>query len=123
MLFEPFLGLGDEFGTATPVKGRNPTTGATSLHSLINRRRAQGERGFATPKAWKIFTKVRCCPHRIGPMAKAVFTLQLGPKRSQLSKLEKAQHGRPVPELAKQWRPLRAWQVLHTGRTSFVDCQ
>jgi DDE superfamily endonuclease/Helix-turn-helix of DDE superfamily endonuclease len=61
---------------ATPFKGRNLTDGQRHVNSLINRRRGPGERGFATLKAWKIFTKVRCCPHRIGPMAQAVLALE-----------------------------------------------
>jgi DDE superfamily endonuclease/Helix-turn-helix of DDE superfamily endonuclease len=64
----------------TPVKGRNLTAGQRHVNWLINRRRGPGERAFATLKAWKIFSKVRCCPHRIGPMAQAVLTLQHGPE-------------------------------------------
>jgi hypothetical protein len=64
----------------TPIKGKNLTDGQRHVNSLINRRRGPGERAFATLKAWRIFTKVRCCPHQIGAMAQAVLTLQLGPK-------------------------------------------
>lgn len=63
----------------TPIKGKDLTDGQRHYNSLINRRRGLGERAFATLKNWKIFAKVRCCPHRIGPMAQAVLTLQLGP--------------------------------------------
>jgi DDE superfamily endonuclease len=63
----------------TPIKGRNLTAGQRHVNSLINRRRGPGERAFATLKAWKILTRVRCCPHRVGPMAQAVLSLQHGP--------------------------------------------
>ena len=57
----------------TPIKGRKLTVGQRHVNSLINRRRGPGERAFATLKAWKIFTKIRCCPHRVGPMAQAIL--------------------------------------------------
>lgn len=41
--------------------------------------RARGERGFATLKAWRVFTRVRCSPHRITNLAKAVLVLEHGP--------------------------------------------
>jgi hypothetical protein len=40
--------------------------------------RGRGERGFATLKAWRIFTRVRACPHRTTHLAKAVLTLEHG---------------------------------------------
>jgi hypothetical protein len=40
--------------------------------------RAPGERGFATLKTWRILTRIRCCPHRITNLAKAVLTLEHG---------------------------------------------
>jgi hypothetical protein len=62
----------------TPIKGRNLTAGQRHVNSLINRRRGPGERAFATLKAWKIFTKIRCCPRRIGPIAQAILALNNG---------------------------------------------
>lgn len=47
---------------------------------MINSIRRPGERGFATLKAWRILTKVRSCPQRIGTLAKAILTLELGPE-------------------------------------------
>jgi len=47
---------------------------------LVNSVRGPGERGFAVLKTWKVFTKVRCCPQRVGPLAKAVLTLELSPE-------------------------------------------
>lgn len=47
---------------------------------MVNSVRGPGERGFATLKAWRILTKVRCCPQRVGALAKAVLTLELGPE-------------------------------------------
>lgn len=51
---------------------------ANQAHSAA---RAPGERGFATLKAWRVFTRVRCCPHRITTLAKAVLTLEHGPNQ------------------------------------------
>ena len=45
------------------------------------------KRGFATLKAWRIFTKVRCCPQRVAPMAKAVLTLELDHKSGSWKRL------------------------------------
>jgi hypothetical protein len=64
---------------STPHKGRKLTKVQKAHNRMINSLRAPGERGFAVLKAWRIFTKVRCCPRRIGPMAKAVLTLELTP--------------------------------------------
>jgi hypothetical protein len=47
---------------------------------MVNSVRGPGERGFATLKTWRIFTKVRCCPQRVGALANAVLTLELGPE-------------------------------------------
>ena len=41
------------------------------------RLRALGERANAQLKAWKILTKLRCCPWRAGKLAKAIHALQL----------------------------------------------
>jgi hypothetical protein len=73
-----YQGAGGTF--TTPFKGKKLTAGQRHVNSLINRRRGPGERAFATLKAWKIFAKVRCCPHRIAPMARAVLALQHGPE-------------------------------------------
>lgn len=64
----------------TPYKGRRLTTDQQRHNRMVNSLRGPGERGFATLKAWRIFTKVRCCPQRVGPMAQAVLTLELGPE-------------------------------------------
>jgi hypothetical protein len=63
----------------TPIKGKNLSAGQRHVNNLISRRRGPGERAFATLKSWKILTKVRCCPHRIGPMARAILTLERYP--------------------------------------------
>lgn len=73
----------------TPIKGKDLTDGQRHVNSLINRRRGPGERAFATLKIWKIFAKVRCCPHRIGPMAQAILALQRGAARPPLHQLGK----------------------------------
>lgn len=68
-------------GTVTsPHKGRKLTTVQKAHNRMVNSVRGPGERGFAVLKTWRIFTKVRCCPQRVGPLAKAVLTLELGPE-------------------------------------------
>jgi hypothetical protein len=47
---------------------------------MVTSVRAPGERGFAVLKTWRIVTKVRCCPQRVGALAKAVLTLEPGPE-------------------------------------------
>jgi hypothetical protein len=64
----------------TPHKGRKLTKEQKAHNCMVNSVRGPGERGFATLKAWRIFTKVRCCPQRVAPLAQAVLTLELGPQ-------------------------------------------
>jgi hypothetical protein len=73
-----FQGAG---GTVTtPHKGRKLTKAQKAHNRMVNSVRGPGERGFAVLKTWRIFTKVRCCPQRVGVVAKAVLTLELGPE-------------------------------------------
>jgi DDE superfamily endonuclease/Helix-turn-helix of DDE superfamily endonuclease len=65
---------------ATPHKGRKLTKEQKAHNRMVNSIRGPGERGFAVLKAWRIFGRVRCCPQRVAPMAKAVLTLELGPE-------------------------------------------
>jgi hypothetical protein len=64
----------------TPYKGRRPTKAQQQHNRMVNSLRGPGERGFAILKAWRIFTKVRCCPQQVGAMAQAVLALELGPE-------------------------------------------
>jgi hypothetical protein len=64
----------------TPHKGRRLTREQKAHNRMVNSTRGLGERGFATLKTWRILTKIRCCPQRVGPLAKAVLTLELGPE-------------------------------------------
>ena len=66
--------------TVVPYKGRDlpePYQQANQAHARV---RGQGERGFATLKNWHILDHVRACPIRIGQLAKAILTLELGPE-------------------------------------------
>jgi hypothetical protein len=66
-------------GTLTsPHKGRTLTKVQKAHNRMVNSLRGPGERGFAVLKSCRIFTKVRCCPRRVGPIAKAVLALELG---------------------------------------------
>lgn len=64
----------------SPHKGRKLTRTQKAHNRMVNSVRGPGERGFAILKTWRIFTKVRCCPQRVGRLAKAVLTLELGPE-------------------------------------------
>ena len=60
----------------TPYKGRNkpePQKQADRSHAKL---RGPGERANAQLKQWKILTRLRCCPHRAGHLAKAISVLQ-----------------------------------------------
>ena len=66
-------------GTTTgPFKGRKLTAAQKAHNRMVNSVRGPGERGFAVLKTWRIFTKVRCCPQRVAPMAKAALVLEGG---------------------------------------------
>lgn len=68
-------------GTVTsPHKGRKLTKTQQAHNRMVNSVRGPGERGFAVLKTWRILTKVRCCPQRVGTLAKAVLTLELDPE-------------------------------------------
>lgn len=59
----------------TPYKGKNkpePKKQANRSHAKL---RGPGERANAQLKTWKILTKLRCCPHRAGHLAKAIHLL------------------------------------------------
>jgi hypothetical protein len=60
----------------TPYKGKNkpePLKDANRSHAKL---RGPGERANAQLKSWKILTRLRCCPHRAGHLAKAIHVLQ-----------------------------------------------
>jgi len=63
-----------------PHKGRKLTKTQKAHNRMVNSVRGPGERGFATLKAWRILTKVRSCPQRVGTLARAILTLELGPE-------------------------------------------
>jgi hypothetical protein len=65
-------------GVITPYKSwhgelTEPYLEANTAHAQI---RCQGERGFATLKNWHVLDRVRCCPHQVGTLAKAILTLE-----------------------------------------------
>jgi len=64
----------------SPHKGRNLTFAQKAHNRMVNSVQGPGERDFATLKTWRIFTKIRCCPQRVGSIAKAVLTLELDPE-------------------------------------------
>jgi hypothetical protein len=69
-----YIGAGRHI--ATPYKGRNKPVSQKTANRSHARLRGPGERANAQLKSWKILTKLRCCPHRAGHLAKAVHVLQ-----------------------------------------------
>ena len=60
----------------TPYKGRNRPESQKTANRSHAKLRGPGERANAQLKTWKILTKLRCCPHRAGHLAKAIHVLQ-----------------------------------------------
>ncbi|ETK33369.1 IS5/IS1182 family transposase [Microbispora sp. ATCC PTA-5024] len=50
--------------------------GQKDVNRAHARIRALGERAVATLKAWKLLSKLRCCPHRATPIVQAILVLQ-----------------------------------------------
>lgn len=59
-----------------PYKGRRLPDGYRDANRTHAATRTRGEQGFATLKHWKILTRVRTCPRRVGPIAQAILTLE-----------------------------------------------
>jgi hypothetical protein len=60
----------------TPYKGRNKPESQKAANRSHAGLRGPGERANAQLKTWKILTRLRCCPHRAGHLAKAIHVLQ-----------------------------------------------
>ena len=60
----------------TPYRGRNKPASQQDANRAHARLRAPGERANAQLKSWRILRKLRCCPWRAGPLAKAIHVLQ-----------------------------------------------
>jgi hypothetical protein len=69
-----YIGAGQHI--TTPYKGRNKPESQKTANRSHARLRGPGERANAQLKSWKILTKLRCCPHRAGHLAKAIHVLQ-----------------------------------------------
>jgi DDE superfamily endonuclease len=64
-------------GAKVPYRGRNKPELQKQANRAHAKLRAPGERANAQLKAWKILSKLRCCPWRAGKLAKAIHALQL----------------------------------------------
>lgn len=60
---------------ATPIKGRDKPEWQKEYNRLHARLRGPGERMFAQLKAWSILDQVRCDPHQVTQIAKAIQVL------------------------------------------------
>ncbi|MFE3280945.1 transposase family protein [Nocardia sp. NPDC059239] len=63
-------------GLLTPYKGRGKPASQKNANRAHARLRGRGERANAQLKTWKVLHKLRCCPHKAGPLAKAIHVLQ-----------------------------------------------
>jgi hypothetical protein len=70
-----YVGAGEHI--KTPYKGRDKPESQKTANRSHARLRGPGERANAQLKSWKILTKLRCCPHRAGHLAKAIHVLQI----------------------------------------------
>ena len=61
--------LGSQFVKAGTQRGQ--------VNRRHARRRAPGERGFATLKTWRILNKIRCTVDKVGAIAQAILVLHL----------------------------------------------
>lgn len=61
----------------TPYKGKGKPESQKEANRAHAKLRAPGERANAQLKAWKILTRLRCCPWRAGQIAKAILVLQI----------------------------------------------
>jgi hypothetical protein len=59
-----------------PYRGRGKPESQKQANRAHAKLRAPGERANAQLKAWKILTRLRCCPWRTGQIAKAILVLQ-----------------------------------------------
>jgi hypothetical protein len=69
-----YIGAGTHI--KTPYKGRGRPDSEKAANRSHAKLRGPGERANAQLKSWKISTKLRCCPHRAGHLAKAIHVLQ-----------------------------------------------
>ena len=60
-----------------PYKGKNKPQSQKDANKAHARLRSPGERANAQLKTWRILRKLRCCPWRAGPLAKAIHVLQI----------------------------------------------
>jgi DDE superfamily endonuclease len=56
-------------------KGKNKIGSQKQANRSHAKLRGPGERANTQLKSWKILTKLRCCPHRAGHLAKAISVL------------------------------------------------
>jgi hypothetical protein len=71
-----YVGAGDHVLTGyrrTP--GRDRTPGQKAANHALASLRARNEHGLAPLKRWRILQRARCCPRKIGRIAKAIHTL------------------------------------------------
>jgi len=59
-----------------PYRGRGKPESQKEANRAHAKLRAPGERANAQLKAWKILTRLRCCPRRAGQIARAILVLQ-----------------------------------------------
>ena len=69
-----YHGAGDHI--LTPYRGRNKPASQKTANRAHAQLRSPGERANAQLKTWRILCKLRCCPWKVGQLAKAIHALQ-----------------------------------------------
>lgn len=57
------------------IPGKDRSPGQKAANHALASLRARNEHGFAPLKHWRILQRARCCPRKIGHIAKAIHTL------------------------------------------------
>ena len=69
-----YHGAGDP--VLTPYRGRGKPASQKQANRAHARLRSPGERASAQLKTWRILRKLRCCPWKAGPLARAIHVRQ-----------------------------------------------
>jgi hypothetical protein len=59
-----------------PYKGENKPESQKDANKAHAKLRSPGERANAQLKTWRVLRKLRCCPWRVGQLAKAIDVLR-----------------------------------------------
>lgn len=114
--------IGASSWVTTPIR-RLPHQDLTATHRTINRAlsaaRAPVERSVARLKAWRVFRRARCSPHRMTVIAAAVRTLE----RQRWKRSVKSTAGVEAPVAADVSAGRVLSQALQEGIATHLDLE